>query len=507
VAIFQNDPFPGTDYTQYASWPKVTTPDGRTFYEVPNYPGYVFDPVASNASGRKVFHANPKLSIEKEQEKEAILKQAAEQQNFNSSLPGQLIPVAAGTAGTIAAAEALRPGPSLVDQALAAKISGTPFPSVPGVTPSASGAAQAAAQGATGAPATPNVIGAARVNGAVPVGTAPGGGTMMSDGSIVTDQLPPNSEVAADGSIFNSETGQMIGRVAQGALGAYQIYQGIGDFKDDKIGGVLGVGSGAANVGAALGSETAADFAAPLMAAKGAYDMYGAFQRGGEGIRTSGTELGAGIGTMILPGVGTLIGAGAGNLLGYGLDKLGLFHKTTRQVAQEHTGDLLKASDDPRYQTYVQGMREQYNAAPPDPSKPFHGGQYGSFDEYKAAGLDPNDLTGVYGNLKTFGPEWANLTQEQRVAVTKGLIDAGLYESNKGEVEITDPAKALEIKNNVLTGFNVGASTTAQAAAQGATQKPPVNPANVINAVQQSARSQTRSPGIGLNGKPIFYNG
>ena len=61
---------------------------------------------------------------------------------------------------------------------------------------------------------------------------------------------------------------------------------------------------------------------------------------------------------------------------------------------------------------------------------------YATWEEYKGAGLDAADLTGVYGNIKTFGPEWASLTQEQRQAVTQGIIDAGLYESNKGEVEI-----------------------------------------------------------------------
>ena len=135
---------------------------------------------------------------------------------------------------------------------------------------------------------------------------------------------------------------------------------------------------------------------------------------------------------------------------GYAAKKLGVFDPSTRQVQQGHTSDLLKASDDAGYQSYVQGMRAQNEAAPPDPSKPFAGGQYGSFDEYKTAGLQANDLTGVYGNLKTFGPSWAGLTQEQRQAVTQGVIDAGLYNSKKGEVEITDPIAAKKIYDQVV---------------------------------------------------------
>jgi hypothetical protein len=305
----------------------------------------------------------------------------------------------------------------------------------------------------------------------------------------------------------------MIGRVAQGALGAYQIFQGVNRFKDDQIGGALNVASGGVNVASAAGYTSAAPYAGPLMAASGLYDGVRAWERGGEGIRGAGAQLGAGIGTILAPGIGTVIGGVAGNALGYGLDKLGLFHKTTRQVAQEHTEDLLKAGqDDAAYQSDVQGMREQFNAAPPDPSKPF-AGKYSSWDEYKKAGLEAGDLTGVYGNLKAFGPEWANLTFDQRKAVTQGIIDADLYQSKMGEVEITDEAKAKEIKDNVLKGFSVGAQAAApktqeEAAAMGATGGVPVigpNKLVVPDSAKPLLRTTTRSPGIGLDGRPIVY--
>lgn len=417
MAIFNNDPFPGTDYTQYHTWKQVTMPGGQIFYEVPNQPGYVFDPVASNASGRKVFRANPKLSIEKQQEEEAKLKKQQEQQEFLQSPVGQLMPVVAGTGGLIAAHEIMKPaagihqllgdGTALMTDGTIQAVGNSASSIAGGATTSLSNAA------ASGGVQAPSLIGASRT----PVAAEAGIG--------VTPYLG----------------------AAGAGLSAYGLYNAIE--KGDTKGGAL---SGA-GLGMGLG------MAAPLV----------------------------GLGPI---GWGTLALMGAGGALGgAGLTSL-LDHESTRELAQRHTKELLKDSEDSNYQNYVSGMREQYNAPPPDPTKPYHGGQYASWDEYKSAGLDPTDLTGVYGNIKTFGQEWANLSEPQRVAVTKGLIDADLYKSKKGEVEISDAAKAKEIKDNVLKGFNVGAATQAQAAAQGA---------------MQPVRSKTRSPGIGLDGRPIAY--
>ena len=152
-----------------------------------------------------------------------------------------------------------------------------------------------------------------------------------------------------------------------------------------------------------------------------------------------------------------------------------LMKPSTRDIAKKHTGELLDAAgNDANAQAYIQGMREQYNSAPVDPSKPF-AGKYSSWDEYKKAGLESGDLTGVYGNIKTYGPEWASLTQAQRQAITQANIDSGIYDSKKGEVEITDAQKALENKNNVLKGFAVGAETAATPVPVAAT--PAVTPA------------------------------
>lgn len=540
MAVFKNDPFPGTDYSQYLKWKKVTTPSGQVLYIVPGNEAYVYDPVASNASGRKVFRANPSLAISKQQEEEDAIKQQRKQQEQASSPLGQATPVIAGTGGVLAANEIMKHGfgntaPVLqsydpktgisafsdgtVKNAAGQVISGPavqPTVGAPTVAPAAAPAAppiatqsQAAAQGASGAPSTPDLVSVSKAPTAV--GSSADGGTLMSDGSVQTNTLPPGATVQEDGSILSADNQQVIGRVAQGALGAYQIYQGFNELKTDKIGGGLGIASGGVNVASAAGYKGAGAYAGPLMAAKGAYDTFGSWQHGGQGIRGSAAELGAGIGTMVAPGVGTLAGALIGNAAGYGLDKLGLFHKTTRQVAQGHTSDLLKTgTDDEKYQTYVKGMREQYNAPPPDPSKPFHG-QYASWGEYKSAGLDASDLTGVYGNIKAYGPGWASLTEDQRRAVTQANIDSDLYTSKKGEVEITDETKAKENFDKVMKGFEAGVKTATQPTVG---QPPVVVPGKIVGvprtpaeaAAQGAAmppRSKSTSPGM-MNGQRIY---
>lgn len=366
MAKFKNDPFPGTDYSKYAEWEKVTTPDGEVFYVVPGHPEYVLDITASNASGDKVFRRNPKGAIADAKTKQEADQKLADQAAYNSSFQGQATNQLLSTGGTIGSL-------------LAAKSLGL----IGGSNAVAAPAAQAAAQGATTALSGE---GAAGINAATDALGATGGG------DVVTAAAP--------------EAGFMGSGLGLGPL-------------------------------AAIAAQT-----------------YLSGQAGWDELHGKKPNL---------------LARGALDLTTFGLNEAALpflTHKTTRQVAQDHTADLLgQNTDDKTYQDYVTQQRQGFNSGPTDPSKPFGAGKYGSWDEYKTAGLDPNDLSGVYGNIKTFGPEWANLSQPQRVAVTKGIIDAGLYDSSKGEVEITDPAKAQEIKDNVLKGFSVG--TQAQAAAQG----------------------------------------
>ena len=174
--------------------------------------------------------------------------------------------------------------------------------------------------------------------------------------------------------------------------------------------------------------------------------------------------------------------------------------KSTRERAQEKTAELMSAAgDDTGAQSYVQGMREQYNSAPVDPSKPF-AGKYGSWNEYEKAGLQADDLTGVYGNIKAATPQkWASLTQEQRQAVTQANIDAGNYYSSGGDVLVKDESVFADAMSKV-TGAQ---PATAPGAAPTGMLAPGV-PAPT-SAAQLIPRSTTRSPGLDKNGNRIAY--
>lgn len=179
----------------------------------------------------------------------------------------------------------------------------------------------------------------------------------------------------------------------------------------------------------------------------GAYNLYKGLEEG-DPVRGGLGAAGLGLGLNAL-GVG-LGPVGWGVLGAAALASAFTKHESTRDVAKKHTKSLMnQGKDDATWQNYVAGMREQFNSAPPDPSKPF-AGKYATWQEYEAAGLEAPNLTGVYGNLKTFGPQWAKLSEDQRIAVTQGIINAGLYKSKKGEVEITDPSKAKTIYESVL---------------------------------------------------------
>lgn len=353
----------------------------------------------------------------------------------------------------------------------AKKLAEIELPSFGDLFSGGSSAGQSVATEATkeAASSIPDIISGSGVTGSesFPVQTMSDGSTLMSDGSTL----------AADG------------------------------------GGVMGT------VGPVLGA---------VAAAKGGYDAINGMQHGGEGTRSGLTTMGAGIGSILLPGVGTVAGAAMGNAAGYGLQgngikndlalaalgppgwgllaakKLGLTnHKTTRQVAQENTGRLQKSwGDDEQSQNYLAAMRDQYNSAPPDPSKPF-AGKYGSWDEYVKGGLEANDLTGVLGNLETYGPEYGKMNFEQQKALTQSNIDAGNYYSDKGEVKIRDMGKALSFLNPAQSGIKNLPITKGPAMIDPAKLNIPAGQVSPL--AQALSRSKTTSPGIDKNGKRIAY--
>lgn len=343
------------------------------------------------------------------------------------------------------------------------------------------------AKGGTQTPATMTGSGTAFSSGTIyqgqPIGSATDGGTMMSTGQVVpVSEGAPVGPAGADGSAPTGDYAQGAAQLAQGALGAYQAYNGYNQYQDgNKVGGALNMAGGGANVAAAAGSSTAASATPYLSAALGGYNAYNAAtgpgsdeQRANEATKA----LGMAAADFYTFGGASLAKHAFGKEIGKveekidsttenpyyqiafnpymyaavkGMDAVGLNKESTRDTAKRHTGQLLKQSEDPGYQAYVQGMREQYNSAPPDPSKPF-AGKYGSWGEYEKAGLEADNLTGVMGNIESFGQDWSKLNFDQQKAVTQALIDAKQYESKKGEVLVKDQNKAREIYDTVSKG-------------------------------------------------------
>jgi hypothetical protein len=113
------------------------------------------------------------------------------------------------------------------------------------------------------------------------VGGGAGGGaqTVNPDGSYTTTQLPEGSTVNADGNVVDSN-GITIGRAVQGIAGLYMIYQGVKNFKDDKVGGTLQVAAGTAATASAAGVSGASAYVWPLAIAMTAWESYKAYDRG-----------------------------------------------------------------------------------------------------------------------------------------------------------------------------------------------------------------------------------
>jgi hypothetical protein len=354
-----------------------------------------------------------------------------------------------------------------------------------------SGIASGTAGGASSAAAGTTFAGGANVAGEA-VGSAMNGGTMMSSGMTVP---------AAQGAPIASSA----------------------------------AGSGAAAEGGMLGSYGAV--AAPLaLAAVAAYT-------GSEGLKAYKKSGGKGAGKGAIDGwkqapalikynpvlaPAAILGGALGGAFG---------QKSTRQVQADKTKELKGIdTNDKAYQDLITGLRAQYDAPPPDPSKPF-AGKYANFDEYEKAGLEANDLSGVYGNLK-LGARYAALSPAERAAFTQTQIDKKNYQSKKGDVlfrndagaqadfedfvknkgtmkiptanskvpantppmqvsgPMSGPGRWVDPRGNTVTGIDPGFTMGNRFVPDAASAAP---------AAIMIPRSQTKSPGIGLDGKPYKY--
>lgn len=388
-------------------------PDGQIYYEVPGNPGYVFDPVASRASGRQTFRKNPQLAITAQQEEQDRIKEAQEQEAFNRSPTGQLLPVVGSTAGLIAASQLMTPAADPVSAAIAAQIQQQT-------------AAQAAAQGATQV-ATPNIIGAS----ASPITTGAGGGSAVGGGF----------GGGAAGAETAAQTGGMT--AAQYAGAAAALYGGYKSYEGMQNGGE-GLRSGLTTTGAGIGTMILPGIGTAIGAAGGNLLGYGLQ---GDGFKNDLALAGVTGGLSLVPGVGDGI-RGA------------LIHKTTKQHQSEKWQEMAN-SDDPATAAYAQGYLDVIDKG--DGSGP-------TFEDITAreGGGSGRDVWGASAFFDAFKDKggWLNTTAEQREVIAKRALDEGLLTGSKGDIIAVDD-KALsriqQIGDEVL-------KTPAQAAAESAIQ-------------------------------------
>lgn len=391
----------------------------------------------------------------------------------NKQTANQLAAVGGQVGGIVA-------GKYIYDQATAPSATETPKQDVQAPQPDVSGASQTPDSSSGVPPATE--VGSITMPDGSP-------GTLMSDGSSVGQD---GTIINADGSSGGSITGEALAGM-QVAGGVAQAYNGYRQYQSgEKLGGAANVAGGAystaAGAQALANGGTAGSLGnyAPYVGTAVAAAQIGQQMINDEGAsedRAAKSETEAQKAALLwIPGYGWVAYAalaaidaftgGKGTETWMKLNKannrwndrfdLGLgknirskvFHQSTKGRQKERTAQLMQQSDDPQWQNYVANMRLQ----PEDPSKkgrkPFFGGTYATFDEYKKAGLQASDLTGVYGNLDAFKPayaeeknlpNWAQLSLEQQTAVTQRLIDEDMYASKKGDVVIPDKEKARRI--------------------------------------------------------------
>lgn len=333
-------------------------------------------------------------------------------------------------------------------------------------------------------------------------------GTLMSDGGKVGQN---GKIVNPDGTPGGSITGQALAGL-QIAGGAAQAYSGYKQYQaGEKLGGAANVAGGAYTTAAGAqslaqgGTAGSLSGAVPYVGAAVAAAQVGQQmlnEKGSSADRAAKAQAEAQKAAMLwIPGYGWVAYAALAGLdaitggkatkalmdynklnakitdkfdLGLGKNlRARLFHQSTKGVQEMHTGQLLQQSEDPTWQNYVIGMRAQVKEGPKDKEKPY-GGKYRTWDEAKKAGLDANDLTGVYGNIDAFKPayadkagvpNWAKLNFDQQKAVTQRLIDEDMYSSKKGEVVIKDKEKARRIYEEMSkTNFNAPAGQANQTA-------------------------------------------
>lgn len=299
--------------------------------------------------------------------------------------------------------------------------------------------------------------------------------------------------------------GSPVATASEASQAAWNAGAGLGGLAPDAA-SATEASQAAWNAGA-MGTEPASESllgaAAPYLggatALYGAYNTGKALQNGGKGIRSGMGTLGAGVGTILAPGLGTVVGAGVGNALGYGMDKLGLYHTSTKQRRKQRRNKLANdasnswnafasGENDAATQAEVKANMEKANAATADDYVGWWDDPNTEQNEWTwvnkktpKSGFKQNDpnYQATLGSgdimwMPTFFeniPEWANLSMEQRDKIANKALELGRakeggIKGNAGDLDISkdlwkgelgDYAKEV-VGNN--TSSNTSSNTT-----------------------------------------------
>ena len=272
--------------------------------------------------------------------------------------------------------------------------------------------------GATGQKIYENLFGSGATPATAPAPTATAPAPIPIDINAPMSMMPvegttaPMSTMPTDsgGMSMPTDTGEGgfdLGSAIQGGLGAYNLYQGIEQFRQgDKLAGALGGGVGAVQLGAALGSETAKQFAPGVGALYGGYQLgklmldddirKGQAGRAAASGATSGAAIGAYFGGPIGAGIGAVIGGTLGAIKG-----LSGSGKGEMQTIRDKWRDAMIENDVGLFNP------ETYEGTLPDGTKFNWGKDRFGFGNEEAKGdinLKENPVHGQaasYGNLMT----------------------------------------------------------------------------------------------------------
>lgn len=275
-------------------------------------------------------------------------------------------------------------------------------------------------------------------------------------------------------------------------------------------GGAAGAGAGGAFSLGGIGS--AGNVILPAAGALGAYDLYANQLKTGNKKRgaAQGAASGAAMGSYFGPW-----GAVAGGVIGAGVGLTA--HESTKDTQKRRWGGLSEQAQQLFSANHPEGDDGIFKDGK-------YKGQKWSFE--KAADLakdDPNVFRGVYGNM-SLGDEfnYLGLSDELQKEFVRQNLAAGNYDSKKGDVILKDHNKGRDIFKAISSpDFQIPITSSTKIPKAGLQVTGPANmpnapvsgqvaPGFVLRDSASNApapvmipRSKTKSPGIGLDGKPI----